>query len=479
VKVSAYLWALVAVATASIVTFAIQSWLGPSVSLLFFPAIVLAAVYGGYGPALFATVLSTISLTFFFVPPRYSFDVGADDWIRLTVFAAVAIATSSLGAARRRAEEAQRRALDELHAALTTLRKVSGWPTFVGAGFGAGSRRLLAHAAAVVGCARAIASWETDDEPWLYVADSAASSDALTHLAPTDASTATAADASHAATLACEGPRGEQADASAPFELEHLAGRVYFVGVPATGPDVIPLAEVVAREVGNSLEHLYIHHRLQQVAVREDRLRVARDLHDGVLQSLTGIRFQLQALADRPADGSQVGDHLLAIERAIAIEQRELRRFIEDLKPVPPRPVEQGGVARTLAELRDRLGAEWQAPITVRVTPADLGLPPHVEEGVRLLVREAAINALKHAHPSRVSVEVDADADRTLRVVIANDGRGFPFRGRLDRDALLAANAAPVSLCERVKELGGTIVIESGVTGSRVEITLPAAGAAS
>src|SRR5207248_1102775 len=133
-------------------------------SLMFFPAVVLAAVYGGYGPALFATVLSTISLAFFFVPPRYSFDIGADDGLRLAVFAAVAVATSSLSAARRRAEEAQRRALDELHAALTTLRKVSGWPTFVGAGLDAGSRQLLAHAATVVGCARAVAAWETEDE---------------------------------------------------------------------------------------------------------------------------------------------------------------------------------------------------------------------------------------------------------------------------------------------------------------------------
>ena len=127
-----------------------------------------------------------------------------------------------------------------------------------------------------------------------------------------------------------------------------------FIGVPSPSPDVIPLVEVVAREVGNSLELLYIHQRLQQVAVREDRIRVARDLHDGVLQSLTGIRFQLQALADRPAEGAAVGDHLLTIERAIAIEQRELRRFIEDLKPVARRTLERGGVARTLEELRDR-----------------------------------------------------------------------------------------------------------------------------
>jgi signal transduction histidine kinase len=478
VKLSAYLWSLVAVVVATAATLLIQPWMGPSLSLMFFPAVVVAAVYGGHGPALFATVLSTCSLAFFFVPPRYSFDLGTDDWIRLSAFAAVAVATASLSASRRRAQDAQRRALDELHAALTTLRKVSGWPTFVGAGFDEGSRQLLAHAASVVGCARAIASWETEDEPWIYVADSA-STEALTHLAPTDTPAPGATAALRGATLGCEGPRGERADASAPFALEHLAGRVYFIGIPWPSPDVIPLAEVVAREVGNSLEHLYIHQRLQQVAVREDRIRVARDLHDGVLQSLTGIRFQLQALADRPAEKSAVGDHLLAIERAIAIEQRELRRFIEDLKPVPRRPVEQGGVARTLEELRDRLGAEWKAPITVRVTPAGLGLRPDVEEGVRLLVREAVINALKHAHPSRVSVEVDAGGDGALSLVIANDGRGFPFRGRLDLDALLASNAAPVSLCERVKELAGSIVIESGVTGSRVEITLPVAPAGS
>src|SRR5262249_9015551 len=151
---------------------------------MFFPAVVLTALYGGYGPALFATVLSTFSLAFFFVPPLHSLKLGADDWIRLMVFAGVAIATASLSASRRRAEEAQRRALNELHAALTTLRRVSGWPTFVGAGLDEGSRQLLAHAASVVGCTRAIASWEADDEPWVYVADSA-STTPVTHLAPT------------------------------------------------------------------------------------------------------------------------------------------------------------------------------------------------------------------------------------------------------------------------------------------------------
>ena len=476
-RLSTYTVAVVSVVVATLATFLMQPWMGPSISLMFFPAVLIVAMYGGYGPALLATVLSSLSLAYFFVPPRYSFNIGADDAIRLAVFAVVAVVTASVSAARKRAEDAQRRALDELHAALTTLRKVSGWPTFVDAGLAVGARRLLAHAAAVVACLRVVAAWESEDEPWLYVAESDAASATIARLAPTDEQSRSSVDLRGGGTLACIGPRGEKADASAPFEVEHLRGRLFFIGLPATGPEVTPLAEIVAREVGNSLEQLYIHDRVQQVAVREDRIRVARDLHDGVLQSLTAIRFQLQALADQPADGFAVGDHLLAIERAIAIEQRELRRFIDDLKPPARRAGEQGALARALDELRDRLGGEWQAPITVRVAPPDLALRAEVEDGVRLMVREAAVNAFKHAHPSRVSIDVQEDDNRSLRVVVSNDGRGFPFRGRMEHDALVASDAAPVSLRERVEELGGTLSIDSTATGSRVEIIIPTTGA--
>src|SRR5262249_22735693 len=157
-------------------------------------------------------------------------------------------------------------------------------------------------------CLRVVAAWESEDEPWLYVAQSDAASPAIDRVAPSDETVRGRVDLRAGSTLACSGPRGEEADASAPFEVEHLRGRVYFVGLPATGPEVTPLVEIVAREVGNSLEQLYIHDRVQQVAVREDRIRVARDLHDGVLQSLTAIRFQLQALADQPVGGADVGD---------------------------------------------------------------------------------------------------------------------------------------------------------------------------
>lgn len=468
-----YAAAIGAVIAASAFTFLLRGLMGPSVSLLFFPAVIVTAVYGGYGPALLATVLSTASLAFFFVAPFYSFQIGTDDVIRLAVFAAVAIVTGSVSSARRQAEAARRDTLEELQAAVNTLRKVSGWPVFVDGQLAAGARKALEHAANVVGCARAVAVWEAEEEPWIFEAASSGGPDAVTRHPPVRREALV--------TEPFDAPTGYDKTlgaASAAFALEHLRGRVSFSGIPGTPADIVPLAEIVAREVGNSLEQLYLHDRLQQIAIREDRIRVARDLHDGVLQSLTGIRLQLQALADAHGAPSSISDRLLAIERAIAIEQRELRLFIEDLKPIGSRRSAEPGLAGMLEELRSRLATEWQTPVVVRVSPPSLVVEEPVEQTLRLMIHEAAINALKHAHPSRVAIDVQPHGADALRVVVSDDGRGFPFRGRLEHDALVASNAGPLSLRERVTAAGGRLAVESGPTGSRVEIILPAVAVA-
>ena len=94
------------------------------------------------------------------------------------------------------------------------------------------------------------------------------------------------------------------------------------------------------------------------------------------------------------------------------------------------------------------------------------------DRAVPLMVHEAIVNALKHGQPTRVSVAVHA-SDARLRIVVTDDGRGFPFSGRREHAALVAANAGPVSLRERVAQLGGQICIESSASGSRVELSIP------
>lgn len=504
-RLGGYPFSVAAVSVAVAGTFVLRQWMGPSVSILFFPAVITAAMYGGYGPALLATFLSACSLAYFFVPPTGSFNVGPDDLIRLVVFAVVAVVTASLSAAQKRAELAQRRALDESREALSTLRKVSGWPVFVDTTLAGAAMRLLEHAASVVGSASAVAAWEAADEPWVYVADSGASEAVVRRYPPNELDEVVPPELDgvacvSASTVSDRTPLFVSRDgalsewtgcvahpaiaarltrvgvASAPFSIEHLSGRLFFNGIDGAAPEILPLTEVVAREVGNSLERLHLQDRLQQIAIREDRIRVARDLHDGVLQSLTGIRFRLQALADEPDAPSSVRDRLLAVERAIAIEQRELRLFIEDLRPAPRRHAPGEAIAAGLEELRGRLATEWSTPIAVRVSPSDLSLPQEAEQTLRFVVREAVVNALKHAHPSRVSVDVVHEPPLWLRVTVSDDGRGFPFRGRLEHDELVAANAGPVSLRERLASAHGTLAIESTATGSRVEMALPLSG---
>jgi signal transduction histidine kinase len=264
---------------------------------------------------------------------------------------------------------------------------------------------------------------------------------------------------------------GNDSVASALFETEQVAGRLYFTGVSGSR-DLETTLALVAREVGNSLGQLQLAERVRQVAVHEDRIRVSRDLHDGVLQSLTGIRLELQAIAETAGPSA---DRLRALERALAIEQRELRLFIDELKPASRGIAESDPIAMRLTEMCSRFSAEWKIPVTLRVSPVDVALPRTIEQALRLMIHEGVSNALKHGHPSRVAIEVET-SEAHLKVVIADDGLGFPFRGRLDHEELKAFSAGPVSLRERVGALDGRLSVESRPTGSRVEFVIPVVG---
>jgi len=106
------------------------------------------------------------------------------------------------------------------------------------------------------------------------------------------------------------------------------------------------------------------------------------------------------------------------------------------------------------------------------VMPSDLSVPPALEQAIGLMCQEATINALKHAHPTRVAISVAA-SDADVRLTVVDDGRGFPFSGRFDHDALVEEDIGPVTLRERASAMNGRLAVESGTRGSRVEITLP------
>jgi signal transduction histidine kinase len=87
--------------------------------------------------------------------------------------------------------------------------------------------------------------------------------------------------------------------------------------------------------------------------------------------------------------------------------------------------------------------------------------------------RLAIINAARHSGASTVRLEA-ASQDGSITAVVADNGRGFPFKGRYDLAALRARRLGPATLKERVAKLGGSLIVDSTAHGSQVRISLAA-----
>jgi signal transduction histidine kinase len=381
------------------------------------------------------------------------------------------------------------------------IAELATWPRLTGDDVSRGTEELLRYAMGIVGATHGAVVWESGDEPWLNVRVCDPATSSVTRYQPAHipapvaetlrdrafmyprsngTQVAVGADGSTVSTDGAPLVHPEIAAAipspivSAPFYSEHISGRILFGGIPHATLEALPLTTILAREAGASLEHLYAREQARHIAISEERIRLARDLHDGVLQALTGVRLEIQnvALDVETADGPHTRDRLLAIERAIALEQRELRSFIAALKPYVTGPQRQFGTAARLHGLVERTERQWKLPVILRVNPPDLTLADTAEQAVSLIINEAITNAARHAHPSRVSVDVTG-AEGTLRVVVADDGRGFPFHGRFDHQKLAEEQIGPVSLRERLTAMRGALTIESTPAGSRLEMTIP------
>ena len=383
------------------------------------------------------------------------------------------------------------------------IERLARWPAPLANDRDATIGRILEYGATLMQAGGVLAIWENSDEPQLHEARWIRGAVTVSKLPPTRLRITTDPELVNS-TFLCTGPARDAraillADhagrlvrrdgmplpthildrldgsglATAAIRTDLISGRVFFSDLGTPAAEALPLTELVAREIGSSLDQLYSAQQREELAAREERIRVARDLHDGVLQALTGVRLELRALAKAiPVSDNLLEQRLVSIERALAMEQRELRFFIAGLEPgAAPHQAGATDLARRLDSVRERLSLEWQTPVTVRLSPQLMTIPEALEEAVPLMVHEAAVNALKHAQASRVLVDVDS-ADGHLRISVSDDGQGFPFKGSYSHDTLAAAHVAPRSLFDRVSALGGQISIESSDRGSRVEMVL-------
>lgn len=279
------------------------------------------------------------------------------------------------------------------------------------------------------------------------------------------------------------GPLAPDLGAGLPFEralvipatARRMTATVFVLDHREPAVEDLSVGAMVGAQISVALEQWDSERARRAASAAEERIRLARDLHDGVLQFLAGAGLQMEALAaDRrlPAD---LRTRVLDLRRSVSDEARDLRGFISTLRPArgldaPARPL-----AFELEQLGDRLARHWSIVIDVDVVPEDLLAPADLSYDLSRIVREAVANSVRHGEARRVAIHARAGEGR-LHLDVADDGRGFPEAGG-EKGGEAGAVAAPRTLSERVRALDGQMRIASTPQGARVMITLPLPGA--
>ena len=223
---------------------------------------------------------------------------------------------------------------------------------------------------------------------------------------------------------------------------------------------------VLATQASVAIENARLYEEVHRLAVLEDRERIAKELHDGVIQALFAVGMGLQGAALMSPDeelARRIEDAVSEIDRVI----RDLRNYIFGLRP--------GILAdRQLDQALRHLGEEFQQKSGV-VTVVDVDSEVASEltsmaTDVLQLTRESLSNVGRHAAAStcRVSLYRDRDRDRDRAVLeIDDDGKGFDPVSAKRGDGL-------ANLEMRVEALGGSLSIESApAQGTTIKIVLP------
>ena len=227
------------------------------------------------------------------------------------------------------------------------------------------------------------------------------------------------------------------------------------------------LVELFARHAGIAIDNARLHAQAGRLAVAEERDRIGRDLHDGIIQSLYAVGLSLEdvpeLMAEAPDDAAERVDG--AIE-SINLAIRDIRNFIYGLRP---EAVDGSQVVAGLAALAEEVRHGGLVDVVTQLDPAaDPGLSPEAGGELLNLVREALSNAIRHGRGGRLSVSLTADPEWTT-LEIADDGIGFdPAEGPA------AGHHGLANMRARATAIGGRLDIRSAPgEGTAVIVDLP------
>ncbi len=244
--------------------------------------------------------------------------------------------------------------------------------------------------------------------------------------------------------------------------------------------DELALLETIADEIAEAIMSARRRARETRAiyelerAIAEERARIARDIHDGLAQTLAFRRMRVDLWLDWIAsDPQRLREELIGLKGILREQIAELRRAIFALRPVQFDELGfVGGLNRYIVEFASQHG--WDVQVDLSGTPP--ALSPALEAICFRIIQEALTNAARHASATRVTVAID-QADQGLRVIVRDNGCGFE-PGQLPERA--PDHVGLRQMRERLVAIQGHLTLLSRTgAGAEVRAWIPLDGAAS
>ncbi|HJQ26932.1 MAG TPA: two-component regulator propeller domain-containing protein [Blastocatellia bacterium] len=234
------------------------------------------------------------------------------------------------------------------------------------------------------------------------------------------------------------------------------------------------LCAFAAALLGWAIYHIRVKQmRAQFAAVLAERSRLAREIHDTLTQCFVGISFQLEAVAGSLQRSPQVAEqHLQLAHKMVRNSLSEARRSVWEMRS---QALASGDLAHVLSDTLQQMTAGTKIRGEVRVHGKVVRLPSRLEMNLLRVGQEAITNALKHARPGHLLVELSYEP-RLMRLRVRDDGCGFdPAAPTPESGEAFGL----VGMRERAEQVGGRLTINSAPgQGAEIEITVPVTEAA-
>lgn len=192
-------------------------------------------------------------------------------------------------------------------------------------------------------------------------------------------------------------------------------------------------------------------------AQEDEQRRIARELHDQIGQTLTGLSLGLKAL-ERDIESEQLRAQVVWLETLTWEISRDIHRVAADLRPDG---LDDLGLSRALAALAAELNRRHSVSFDIQAMGLTDRLPAKIENAAFRIVQEGFTNILKHAHAKTASAILER-AENCLRIVVEDDGIGSRHVGDTEFDTAAGVNTLGLfGIRERLASLGGRLEIES------------------